>query len=74
MHRSTSGQPAPNTDSSTFLAAIAAAINRVDAGLSGLQELLDRGTGPVSAEGIAALIRPHIDSLRRASAELNDLV
>jgi hypothetical protein len=58
--------------SSPSIAEIVRSINQVDDGLSALIDLLAKADQPVSAGGIAALMRPHADLLRRASAALND--
>lgn len=51
---------------------IADLLNRVDAGIGALMDLLKSCHGQICAEGLAALMQPHVDALRRASCELND--
>ena len=58
--------------SAPSIAEIARCINQVDDGLSALIDLLAKADKPVSAGGIAALMRPHAELLRQASAALND--
>ena len=68
------GKTRPQSPAHTALSisSIAELLNNADAGITALIELLRSSRGGVSPEGIAALIKPHADALKRASAELND--
>lgn len=54
------------------LAQVAEAINDADAGIEALIELLTKACEPVAPAGIARLLRPHHEALRRAAEVLTD--
>lgn len=51
---------------------IADLLNDADAGIEALIGLLDQASSPIAPGGIAHLLRPHHQALRRAAEDLSD--
>jgi hypothetical protein len=76
MQRRTSGSGIHHISAATKqpIAEIARSVSQADDGIAGLMELLELAGGAIATESIAALLRPHAQALKRASAALNDHV
>jgi len=75
MQENSTGRPTQQQDLAPLsLAQVADAINDADAGIAALIELLTKACEPVAPAGIARLLRPHHDALRRAAEFLTDQV
>lgn len=74
IQRRTSGNGIHHISAATKqpLSDIARSVSQAEDGIAGLMELLQLASGMLSTESFAALLAPHAQSLRRASAALND--